>query len=85
MLYSLYIAFINADLSPAAARLAFEARERRQHRSQQNYSARVLVNSGAEATLLRHAAEAADCINNGSANTANTSNQVTLYTRCSIG
>jgi hypothetical protein len=56
--------FINADLSPAAARLAFEARERRRQRNQHNYhhSTRVLVNSGAETNLLRNAAENANCV-----------------------
>jgi hypothetical protein len=56
--------FINADLSPAAARLAFEARERRRQRNQHNHphSTRVFVNSGAETNLPRDATENVDCV-----------------------
>jgi hypothetical protein len=56
--------FINPDLSPAAAQLAFEARERRRQRNQHSHhhSTRVVVNSGAEINLSSSAAESADCV-----------------------
>jgi hypothetical protein len=98
--------FINADLSPAAAKLAYEARklrrsnmqQRLQHnpettsanqRQQSDETASSTVNSHADRQQLQFEQQQANTttslnrLNNGSANTTNTSNQVTLPTAAS--
>jgi hypothetical protein len=58
--------FINPDLSPAAAQLAFEARERRRRRQRNQHShchsTRVVVSGGAEINLSSSAVESAGCV-----------------------